>query len=224
MSRRGALANRGRGVVVLAGESSNDRRILAAFIRGLHPRLSDAVLLTEITDPVRLRRKTGVELAATAGTLVRKARGKAKLKKGDLVGIAVHEDMDACPGPAYDKARRAVSSALSDAAGGSESVYALAAAESESWLLLFPGAFPLHRPSWKLPASWEGRDTGRRQTPKEDLEAVLSGPRFRESDGPDIALQALAHGLFRRPNGANRSYTEFAADLCAWSVPQVRGG
>ncbi|MGW0841207.1 hypothetical protein ACWD26_13730 [Streptomyces sp. NPDC002787] len=223
MSRRSTAKVSGRGIVVLAGESSNDRRILASFIKAVHPELASAVLLTEITDPVRLRKKTGPELATAAGTLVNKARGKAKLKNGDLVGIAVHEDMDACPGPAYDSARRAVSSALDKAAGACEAVYALAAAESEAWLLLFPDAFALHRPSWKLPDSWQGKDTGRRRTPKEDLEAVFGSPRFRESDGPEIASKALVQGLLTQPKGSNRSYSEFVSDLSAWPVPRRAG-
>ncbi len=216
--RRGASKSTGRGIVVLAGESSNDRRMLATFIKAAHPDLAAAVSLTEITDPVRLRKKTGVDLATAANVLVGKARGKAKLKAGDFVGIAVHEDMDACPGPAYDTARRAVSAALAKASGTSSSVYALAAAESEAWLLLFPDAFSLFRPSWKIPAQWKGKDTGRRRTPKEDIEAVLTRPRFRESDGPEIARMALDQGLLHRPDGANRSYSEFVRDLTAWPV------
>ncbi|MFH8748603.1 hypothetical protein ACH4GK_13175 [Streptomyces rimosus] len=192
--------------------------MLATFIKAAHPDLAAAVSLTEITDPVRLRKKTGVDLATAANVLVGKARGKAKLKAGDFVGIAVHEDMDACPGPAYDTARRAVSAALAKASGTSSSVYALAAAESEAWLLLFPDAFSLFRPSWKIPAQWKGKDTGRRRTPKEDIEAVLTRPRFRESDGPEIARMALDQGLLHRPDGANRSYSEFVRDLTAWPV------
>ncbi|GAA2640937.1 hypothetical protein GCM10010307_41700 [Streptomyces vastus] len=135
------------------------------------------------------------------------------------MGIAVHEDMDACPGPAYDSARRTVSVALAKASGACSSVYALAAAESEAWLLLFPDAFPLHRPPWKIPASWRGKDTGRRQTPKEDLATELQCPRYRETDGPEIASKALAHGLINEPTGSNRSYSEFVADLAKWPVP-----
>ncbi|MFI0261452.1 hypothetical protein ACH4OW_20720 [Streptomyces sp. NPDC017056] len=152
--------------------------------------------------------------------LVGKARGKAKLKAGDFVGIAVHEDMDACTGPGYDSVRRAVSSALAKAAGASSSVYALAAAESEAWLLLFPDAFSIYRPSWKIPAQWKGKDTGRRKNPKEDIEAELIRPRFRESDGPEIANAALGHGLLTSPDGSNRSYSEFVRDLATWPVPR----
>ncbi|MGQ4511886.1 hypothetical protein [Streptomyces sp. DW26H14] len=217
--RRGTGRPAGRGVVVLAGESANDRRMLAALIKAAHPELARAVSLTEITDPVRLRKKSGAALATAADTLVRKARGKARLRAGEFVGIAVHEDMDACPGPEYDAARRDVSAALSRAAGTSSSVYALAAAESEAWLLLFPDAFPLYRPSWTVPAAWRGKDTGRRQRPKEDIEAEFSSPPFRESDGPEVMSRALDHGLLTRPVGSNRSYSEFVADLTAWEVP-----
>ncbi|CAM5464067.1 hypothetical protein SXANM310S_06994 [Streptomyces xanthochromogenes] len=206
---------------MLAGESANDRRMLAAFIKAAHPALAHAVTLTEITDPVRLRKKSGADLVTAAGTLVSKARGKARLKGGEFVGIAVHEDMDACPGPAYDTARRAVSDALAKATGASASVYALAAAESEAWLLLFPEAFTLYRPSWRIPATWQGKDSGRRQTPKEDLESLLNSPRFRESDGPEIVAAALAHGLLTEPKGTNRSYQEFMADISGWEPPQM---
>ncbi|WNE98877.1 hypothetical protein PS467_27870 [Streptomyces luomodiensis] len=193
--------------------------MLAAFIKAAHPALAATVTLTEITDPVRLRKKSGAELATAAGTLVSKARGKARLKASEFVGIAVHEDMDACPGPAYDSARKSVSNALAKAAGASSSVYALAAAESEAWLLLFPEAFTLYRSSWKIPATWQGKDSGRRQTPKEDLEGLLTSPRFRESDGPEIVSRALTHGLLVEPKGSNRSYQEFVADISGWKVP-----
>lgn len=223
MSRRRISKSASRGVVVLAGESANDRRILAAFIKAAHPGLAAAVTLTEIHDPVRLRAKSGAALASAADTLVSKARGKALAKAGEFVGIVVHEDMDTCPGPSYDAARTAVSHALAKAAAASSSAYALAAAESEAWLLLFPEAFPLHRSSWKIPEKWRGKDSGRRQTPKEDLEALFSNPRFRESDGPQIASAALAHGLLSKPEGTNRSYQEFVSDLSQWQVPRSPG-
>ncbi|MGW4549923.1 hypothetical protein ACWEN4_26775 [Streptomyces violaceorubidus] len=194
--------------------------MLATFIKAAHPELAATVTLTEITDPVRLRKKSGADLATAVGTLVSKARGKARLKDGEFVGIAVHEDMDACTGPSYDTARKIVSSALAKAAGVSSSVYALAAAESEAWLLLFPEAFTLYRTSWRIPAAWQGKDSGRRQTPKEDLENILTRPRFRESDGPEIVGAALRHGLLSEPKGSNRSYQEFVTDISGWQVPR----
>lgn len=206
-------------MVVLAGESSNDRRILASLIKAAHPSFARTVSLVEITDPVRLRKKTGPELAAAVDVLVRKARGKAKLKKGDFVGIAVHEDMDGNPGRAYDLAREKVSAALAKATGSGSSVYALAAVESEAWLLLFPDAFPLQRASWRIPNAWRGKDTGRRSRPKEDLMAELRNPSYRESDGPEILEKALAQGLLAEPLGTNRSYDDFVANLTDWKPP-----
>ncbi|WP_233580542.1 hypothetical protein [Streptomyces triticirhizae] len=127
--------------------------------------------------------------------------------------------MDDCVGPAYDSVRRAVSSVLARESDGAETVYALAAAESEAWLLLFPDAFPLHRPSWRIPRQLQGKDTGRRKNPKEELGSVLANPSFRESDGPEILARGLANGLLDKPNGSNRSYSEFVGDLTRWRVP-----
>ncbi|RKN60736.1 hypothetical protein D7231_33250 [Streptomyces klenkii] len=197
--------------------------MLAAFIKANHPKLASAVSLTEITDPVRLRKKSGADLATAASILVRKAQGKARLKRGEFIGIAIHEDMDTPPGPAYDAARRAVSGAIAKAAGSCSSVYALAAAESEAWLLLFPKAFTLHRPAWQFPAQWQGKDTGRRLSPKEDLQAEFTSPRYRESDGPEIVRKALSHGMLTKPSGTNRSYSEFVTDLAKWPVPDRTG-
>ncbi|MEU3091020.1 hypothetical protein ACWCQ0_28610 [Streptomyces massasporeus] len=53
-----------RGVIVLAGEDQNDCEILAALIRAHRPDLSAAAKLIRINDPVRLRRKSGPDLAA----------------------------------------------------------------------------------------------------------------------------------------------------------------
>ncbi|WP_051950717.1 hypothetical protein [Actinacidiphila yeochonensis] len=221
MSRQSVHAS-GKRIVVLAGESSNDRRMLAALIKANHPALADTVTLTEITDQVRLRKKSGTDLSTAATTLVKKACGKARQKNGLFVGIAVHEDMDASPGPAYDLARRTVSAALAKAAGTNSTAYALAAAESEAWLLLFPDAFPLVHRSWSIPAQLRGKDTGRRRTPNEDLIGALSTPGYRESDGPVILTEALKRGMLTHPEGSNRSYSEFLADLAKWqpAAPQ----
>ncbi|MGX9227507.1 hypothetical protein ACWV95_17105 [Streptomyces albus] len=47
---------------------------------------------------------------------------------------------------------------------------------------------------------------------------MLKNPRYRESDGPEIASKALAHGLLAEPDGSNRSYSDFIADLSGWPV------
>ncbi|MFD8120677.1 hypothetical protein ACFV3T_06120 [Streptomyces albidoflavus] len=219
MSRRGGSRPPSRGIIVLAGESSNDRRLLASFIRANHPELLATATMTEITDQVRLRKKTGPELAHAADTLVRKARGKAKLKSGPFVGIAVHEDMDAPTGPDYTAVRQAVSAApprpLPPCTRSRRR-------NRRRGFCCSPTRSPCTAPPWRVPAQWRGRDTGRRSKPKEDLEAEFRQPPFRESDGPEIVKKALDQGMLSAPCGTNRSYTDFIADLAAWQVPGRR--
>ncbi|MET7679264.1 hypothetical protein [Streptomyces sp. NPDC005423] len=201
---------------MLAGEDKNDCDIMAALIRAHRPDLGAAAKLVRINDPVRLRRKTGPDLTAAVRTLVGKARAKALQQRALLRGFVVHEDLDGFTDSAYDRIRKAVSDELDHQSSGFPTALALAAWESEGWLLLFPEAFPHVRPRWTVPAQSRGRDTGRVQEPKEKLKRVLGRPAFRESDGPLVAREALRHGLIPSPQGTNRSYTDFVGDLEEW--------
>ena len=49
------------------------------------------------------------------------------------------------------------------------------------------------------------------------LERGLGPPVFRESYGPAVAREALAHRLAPSPPGSNRSYADFVGDLTAWT-------
>lgn len=206
-----------RGVVVMAGEDQNDCEILAALIRARRPDIATAAKLVRVNDPVRLRKKTGPDLSAAVKTLVGKARAKALQQRAELYGIVVHEDLDGVTDSRYTAVRKRVSAALNQHCGSLESGLALAAWESEAWLLLFPGAFPHVRPRWKVPAKLRAKDSGRIKEPKEELRRNLGSPQFRESDGPRIARAALEHGLLVSPVGTNRSYDDFLADLDGWA-------
>ncbi|MFJ6854582.1 hypothetical protein ACIQM3_29350 [Streptomyces sp. NPDC091271] len=59
---------------MLAGEDANDCDVLASIIRQHHPNLGSAKIV-RINDPVRLKKKTGRELATAVSTLVGKAKG-----------------------------------------------------------------------------------------------------------------------------------------------------
>ncbi|MEV3929379.1 MULTISPECIES: hypothetical protein [unclassified Streptomyces] len=215
MSRRAPLIPRqGRGVIVLAGEDANDCDILASIIRQHHPNLGSAKIV-RINDPVRLKKKTGRELATAVGTLVGKAKGKALQQRGPLVGLAVHEDLDGFTDHRYRTVRRTLSEELARQSP-CDAALALAAWESEAWLLLFPGAFPHVRPRWKVPAQLRGNDTGMLKDPKETLKSKLGSPTFRESDGALIAKTAYERGLLAKPQGKNRSYDDFVAELTTW--------
>lgn len=84
--------------------------------------------------------------------------------------------------------------------------------------MLFPDAFAHVQSRWKIPSAMQGKDTGALANPKEMLQRTLPAPRFRESDGPRIAEAAKALGLLTRPDGRNRSYTDFVTELADWTT------
>lgn len=102
MSPRGGTSRRStRGpVIVVAGEDSNDRRVMRTVIESLCPAARGRVV--EVGDPVRLRDATGDSLAERVRKLVGKARARAAREDTDVACVFVHEDFDA-----PDSARRA---------------------------------------------------------------------------------------------------------------------
>ncbi|NUV60426.1 hypothetical protein G6W55_12100 [Streptomyces sp. CAI-85] len=201
---------------MLAGEDQNDCRILAELIRAHRPDLNETAKLVRINDPVRLRRKSGPELAAAVRTLAGKARARALRERAELVGFVVHEDLDGYVDAGYDRIRKALADELTRQCPHFRTALALASWESESWLLLFPDAFPHVRPRWKVPPRLLDKDTGRIRDAKEELKRGLGLPVFRESDGPAVAREARARRLIPSPRGSNRSYDDFVGDLTAW--------
>ncbi|WP_413801415.1 hypothetical protein [Streptomyces iranensis] len=210
---KGDKASRGREVIVIAGEHTNDRKIVTHLVRGLCPGLR--VGIEEIRDDVRLKEATGDRLTQRVQTLVRKAKAKALSKQANLSGLIVHEDLDGVTDDRYETVRKALANSFQDNSP-CPSVVALAAWESEAWLLLFPAAFTYVHRSWHIPASLSGRDTGRIASPKEELQQKIGSPKFREDDGPKIMAAAREHHLLNGPHGSNRSYADFVADLDAW--------
>ncbi|WP_329173193.1 hypothetical protein [Streptomyces sp. NBC_01477] len=206
-----------RRVIVLAGEDQNDCEILAALIRAHRPDLGAATKLVRINDPVRLRRKSGPDLAAAVKALVGKARAKARQQRAELLGFVVHEDLDGYADAQYDQIRRTLVAELTGQSVEFRTALALAAWESEGWLLLFPDAFPHVRPRWKVPGRLLDKDTGRVKDAKEELKRGLGLPVFRESDGPAVAREALKYRLVPSPRGSNRSYSDFVDDLTGWT-------
>ncbi|MFE8990498.1 hypothetical protein ACFYMI_22215 [Streptomyces collinus] len=199
---------------MLAGEDHNDCQIFAELIRAHRTDLSESAKLVRINDPVRLCRKTGPELAAAVQTLAGKARARALRERAELVGFVVHEGLDGYADAGYDRIRKALADELTRQCPQFSTALALAAWESESWLLPFPDAFPHVRPRWKVPAKFLNKDTGRIKDAKEELKRGLGLPAFRErrprgrpqgagtpADAHPARRQPLVRGLRRGPHG-----------------------
>lgn len=205
-------------VIVFAGEDRNDCGIMADLVRAHRPDLSATAKLVRINEPVRLRRKSGADLTRAVRVLVGKARARALQERAKLLGFVVHEDLDDFTGRKYETVRATLTGALGrECDGVHHTALALAAWESEGWLLLFPDAFPHVKPRWKVPAQLRGRDFGHIREPKEELKRRLGSPRFRESDGPSVTHKALERDLISAPEGKNDSYTDFIEDLKGWT-------
>ena len=149
--------------------------------------------------------------------LAGKARAKARQQRAALLGFVVHEDLDGYTDAQYDGVRKTLTDEFVRQCQGFRTALALAAWESEGWLLLFPDAFPYVRPNWKVPGRLLDKDTGRIKDAKEELRRGLGLPMFRESDGPAVARAALEHRLIPCPRGSNRSYADFVGGLTDWA-------
>lgn len=209
-SKGDAKTPTGASVIVIAGEDTNDCKVVEILVRELRPALKSK--LVRISDPVRLKTATGDNLTKRIGTIVNKAKGRAVRDRARLSGIIVHEDLDAPTGPQYAAVRRRLADALAKHSPCGTAL-ALAAEETEAWLLLFPDAFPRVHPGWSIPAQLRGKNTGTIKNPKELLRKRLGTPVYRETEGPDIMCEAQQAGLIGSLVGINQSYTDFATDL-----------
>ncbi|MFB7947837.1 hypothetical protein ACFC6L_23315 [Kitasatospora phosalacinea] len=200
-------------MIVVAGESSNDREVMTALLRA---HLDFAGKIVPINDPVALKEATGTNLASRVARLVGKAKAVAAKEQSELHGLAVHLDLDAVHDGSYDTVRARLWSALDERCPAPLAL-ALAVWETEGWLLLFPDAFPHVHSGWTVPQQLRGRDTGLIRNPKEELQRRLGTPRYRESDSPAVVRAAVAHcHAPAKAVGSSRSFQDFLADLQGW--------
>ncbi|MBQ1157830.1 hypothetical protein KBZ21_06595 [Streptomyces sp. A73] len=168
-----------------------------------------------IKDPVKLS-KAKKQLTPRVQHLLQQAEGQAERKGGQLVGVAIHVDLDHVTDNRYMETRDAISQELSRIFD-CQSALALAAVEMEAWLLLFPEAFPKVRAKWQIPKKDHRRDCGQEKDPKKYLQRVLTQPKYSETDAPKIIEAAVKHGLVTgRLLGTNRSFTDFVDELQTW--------
>ncbi|QCB25032.1 hypothetical protein E5N77_26780 [Streptomyces sp. SS52] len=211
MSRR--HPNKSRSVIVVAGESGNDRGVLKKLIPALYR--GDCPRIEEIRDEIKLAAAIN-QLSPRVEVIRKRALAKAKDCDAELVGIVVHADMDAVTDQGYDRVRDRVTTQLR-AGLPCNTALALAAVEMEGWLMQFPEAFPKVNPGWEMRPQDCRRDLGLLLNPKEHLMKYLGKPIYRESHSPKIMDQAVRHGhVSARPSGNNRSFRDFADELAGW--------
>lgn len=213
MSRRGGTRIRAekKPVVVLAGEDRNDRQSLRVVLEATCPDMRGR--LVEINDTVRLRHATGANLHGRVESLAKKVRARALREDAEVACVFVHEDMDDVESVAAQQVFDRVQGVLESVFGSAH--YVLAVAEIEAWLLRFPEALNDLVSSWKVPARYLGKDTGRFADPKRILmrEISKSSRRYRESDAPRILERAVALGCLHKPTGQSRSWDRFQSDI-----------
>lgn len=201
-------------LIVVAGESSNDREAITHLVRARL--VSFAGKVATINDPVALKDATGTNLASRVGKLVQKAKAAAAKEKAELYGLAMHLDLDDVSNSRYDAVRAKLQAEFGTRCPVPLAL-ALATWETEGWLLLFPDAFPKVHQAWKVPQQLRGKDTAQIRNPKEELQHRLGSPRYRESDSPAVVRAAVQLGQApSKPVGSNRSYRDFLDDLGTW--------
>lgn len=191
-------------VVVVAGEDRHDRIVLRTLLEEFCPAMRGRIV--EISDSVRLRMASDGKLSERIKALARKALARAARERADLACVFVHEDFDRAVSDDYSRVQERVQAALRRELGTAH--YVLAAAETEAWLLLFPEAISQTKASWRVPRQYQCRDTARIDDPKRVMVEEVSqrGPRYRESDAPEVIGKALELGIVRQPAGTNESW------------------
>jgi len=199
----------GRAAVVLVfGESRNDRLAIVRLIEALCPELAGRV--RERPHPVSLNRSASPR--SVSGWIERIADAVASHDQ-PVVCVFVHRDADR-PDPG-GQLHRETEAALRHA--GIIGAHAIVPVEEiEAWWMLFPDATERLRRSWRGRLQRANRDWDTIRNPKEELRRMTRrGDRrhpYSEADSPSVARHvaaAIADGT--TTVGRSRSYERFAA-------------
>ncbi|MEU1801387.1 hypothetical protein [Streptomyces sp. NPDC019937] len=198
-----------KSVIVVAGEGNYDRQVIWHLIRAFRP---DAKIVN-IRDKTALR-EADKELTPRIDKLRRLAQ--AASVRSELAGIVVHVDLDDVNKDTYSEVRKRISTELRKTFSCPSAV-ALAAFETEAWLMQFPSAFAKVNASWVLKEKYRGCDLSKVDYPKERLKEHPWKPRYSESEAPRIMEKAFDQdGKLIQPDGKNYSYEEFITELAGW--------
>ncbi|MFH8237970.1 hypothetical protein [Streptomyces sp. NPDC018321] len=196
----------------MAGESDNDRAVLQHLIPALYPRCPKVVA---INDKIKLAPAL-LQLSPRVETLRDSALRMAAGCDAELVGVVVHADLDEVSNQRYEQVRERITTQMRKILP-CHTALALSAVEMESWLMLFPDAFPKVRRGWAMRPEDRRKDLTMLANPKEHLKRHLGKPPYRESDSPKIMAEAVKlRQVSARPPGNNKSFRDFADQLAAW--------
>lgn len=214
-SRRGGTGTRAikKPIIVVAGESANDRAVLRCFLEAFCPEMLGRIVF--LNDKVPLRDASAATLNDRVRHFALLVRAKAARERASIAAVFLHEDLDDVDSMRYETVRERVQRALARELENAH--YVLAVWEIEAWLLLFPEAVTSFVNGWQVPTKRRGRDTGKFQDPKRIFKDEISkvGTRYRESDAPAIANHIVALGKHVAPIGSNRSYEAFKTDAAS---------
>ncbi len=195
-------------MVLVFGESRNDRRAVAQLIKALCPALQGRVRVRPY--PMSLQREASAH--AVSGWMERISRAVASHGEA-VICVFVHRDAD---GPDPDgQLQKATENVLRTAdIPGAHAVVPVE--EIEAWWMLFPDATERLRRSWRGMLQRANRDWDTVRNPKEELKRLTRrGDRrhaYSEADSPSVARHvaaAIADGT--TPVGRSRSYERFVA-------------
>ncbi|WP_406401447.1 hypothetical protein [Streptomyces uncialis] len=132
----------------------------------------------------------------------------------ELMGIVVHVDLDAVDENRYVKVRQRIAGELDKFP--CPFALALAAWETEAWLMQFPRAFSKVNAGWTLKDRYRGCDLQKIHDPKRALREHSWRPPYEDADAPRIMEKAFEEGVLMEPEGRNRSYQDFIGELSSW--------
>lgn len=135
-SRRGGTNTRAtkKPIVIIAGESANDREVLRCFLEAFCPQMNGRIVF--LNDKVPLRDASETTLNDRVRHFALLVQAKAARERTSIAAVFLHEDLDDVDSERYEAVRERVQRALTRELKNAH--YVLAVWEIEAWLLLFP--------------------------------------------------------------------------------------
>ena len=208
MSRkRRRRAKKRRPVVLVFGESENDRSALRHLLLALRddcPKVE-----TRRRPMVLIKGRKRAEQRKAASSLAEVVR--ADRARRDVRLVVVHEDADAVE-PADEQLADDMLAVLSEE--GLPAVPAVPAWEMEAWWYQWPDAVLAVNSKWRHP-NRQGRHVGKLERAKERLVQDLRPKKqrtrdYEESDSPEIAKHVREQGTVDTLAARSDSWTRFA--------------